>query len=201
MKEFKIKENIIIILLALLILGGLGYRAYQAWHVPDREKFEIAKSTEEDYRKEDEKDENEEKVKDIVVHVAGGVKSSGVYNLREGSRVFDAVEAAGGFKEDAVEDAVNLAAGLYDGQQVYIPIEGEEHLPAGVADPGYTQKININTASQKDLETLPGIGSVKAQAIMQDRETSGPFKSVEEVTRVTGIGEKTLESIRDLVTI
>ncbi len=219
MKEFKVRENIVIIVLALLVAGGLIYQAYQSWYPSSRGQFEItASSPGEDNGKEDRQDEEEYAGKDIeedvareiIVHVAGGVKNTGVYNLQEGSRVIDAVEAAGGFKEEAVSDAVNLAAGLQDGQQVYIPVEGEEHLPvkgaAGITDvtgidSGHAQRININTASQGDLETLPGIGPTRAQAIIQERERGGPFQSVEDITRVSGIGDKTLESIRDLITI
>ena len=146
----------------------------------------------------------EEKV--IIVHITGAVVNPGVYTLEEGSRVFHVVEKAGGHLEDADLERINLAQPLYDGQPVFIPhisdrdnsSTGEGQPPAG--DPSVA-KVNINTANKAQLETLPGIGSVKAQNIISYRQKHGPFQSIEDLVNVNGIGEKTLEGMRDFITI
>ncbi len=206
MKEFSKKEKVLIIVLALVITAGIGFRVYRSWTAPAGKGFEIIQSKETvDYGDRSqpggEELEKQEEEQNIIVHVAGAVNNPGVYTLVEGSRVFGAIEAAGGFSEEAQSDAVNLAAKLHDGQQVYVPREGEEFPPAAVFQGGVTAKINLNTATQDELEKLPGIGPAKAQAIIQERQRDGPFKSIEEITRVSGIGDKTLENLRDLITI
>jgi competence protein ComEA len=147
----------------------------------------------------------------IVVHVVGEVHNPGIYTLEEGSRVYEAVEKAGGCLENAALDRINLAQPLIDGQQVPIPSVHEQDPNATIpgdsgsgqdgllANPG--AKVNINTATATQLEALPGIGKVKAGNIVSYREKNGLFKSIEELTNVNGIGEKTLEGIKDLVTI
>jgi competence protein ComEA len=143
----------------------------------------------------------------LIVHVAGWVAEPGVYELPEGSRVIDAIEAAGGAKRDAELAALNLAAPLTDGQQVLVPRASDAVPPPGTAPPtgsattGGATLVNINAASAVELETLPGIGEVLAATIVQYREEHGPFTSVDQLMDVSGIGEVTLEEIRDLVTI
>lgn len=140
----------------------------------------------------------------ILVHVAGMVRRPGVYELTEGDRVIDAIEMAGGAKGKAALDALNLAATLTDGQQVLVPRSGGGGVGGpGVAAPGAPgeQKVNVNTADPSTLETLPGIGEVLAQRIVDHREEHGPFTSVDQLIDVSGIGEVTLEELRDLVTV
>ena len=150
----------------------------------------------------------------MFVHVAGEVARPGVYGLPAGARVVDALEAAGGPTARAVLDALNLAAPLADGQQVLVPRRGQviSLSPPGTA-PGTTTPapsataatggalVNINTASASELETLPGIGEVLAQTIVDHRTEHGPFASVDALEDVSGIGPSTLEEIRDLVTV
>ena len=213
MKEFKWKENILVIILVVLVISGAGYRLISSWKAEKGDYFTLQtsglSSEGEEVGKTGDGKVNEsdggvtfpEEVKDpLVIHIVGAVKNPGVYTLLEGDRVLEAVEKAGGFLEDALSESVNLAARIHDGQQVYIPREGEE-VPPAVLQANHAQKININVAAQTDLEKLPGIGPAKAGAIIQDREKNGLFKSIDEITRVTGIGEKTLEGIRDLITI
>jgi competence protein ComEA len=142
----------------------------------------------------------------LFVHVAGWVRSPGVYELREGDRVIDAIERAGGPRRGAETTVLNLAALLTDGQQVLVP--GPAAPPGEGTAPGSTggstptsTLVNVNSASAEELETLPGIGEVLAQAIISHREEHGPFAAVDDLEEVSGIGPVTLEEIRDLVTV
>ena len=138
----------------------------------------------------------------VVVHVAGAVRSPGLYRLEEGSRVADAVALAGGPGAKADLAAVNLAAPLADGTQVLVPrvgapgAESGAHAPAGAASAG---PVRLNSATVEQLDTLPGIGPVTAQQIVQHREENGPFRSVDDLDAVPGIGPARLEQLRDLV--
>lgn len=133
--------------------------------------------------------------KAIVVHVAGAVAVPGVYELEEGSRLLGAVEAAGGFTEQASPSSLNLARILNDGEQVLVPTAEEAEQAATQTGPSKGQplqngKVNINTADAAALSTLPGIGEVTAAKIVDDREANGPFSSIEDLQRVSGIGAK-----------
>jgi competence protein ComEA len=141
----------------------------------------------------------------ILVHVAGEVRRPGVYEFREGDRVIDAIDAAGGARGDAALDELNLAAPLTDGSQVLVPGRSAaapatigESTTSGAAD-ATTAKINVNTADAAELEELPGIGEVLSQAIVDYRAENGPFSSVDELEDVSGIGPAILEDVRDLV--
>lgn len=144
----------------------------------------------------------------VTVHIAGAVASPGVISLAEGARVQDAVDAAGGFVDDAAIDAVNLARVVQDGEQVVIPTH--EQIEAGAvvqgqigssAAEGAPAVVNINSASIEELDTLPGVGEATAQAIVDEREQNGPFASIEDIQRVSGIGEKKFENLKDLICV
>jgi competence protein ComEA len=141
----------------------------------------------------------------LFVHVAGWVRRPGVYELREGDRVIDAIERAGGPKKGADLGGLNLAALLVDAQQVLVPRTAPAVGPAAEAPtaqaPEGSTLINVNVASAEELETLPGIGEVLAATIIEYREENGPFTTVDQLVEVSGIGEVTLEEIRDLVTV
>jgi competence protein ComEA len=142
----------------------------------------------------------------ILVDVAGWVRRPGVYEFVEGARVIDAIDAAGGARPGAVLASLNLAAPLVDGTQVLVPKESQSPPPAGTGTgtetgSGGTGVVNVNTATNAELETLPGIGEVIAQAIVDHRIENGPFTSVDQLVDVTGIGDATLENIRELVTV
>ncbi len=141
----------------------------------------------------------------VVVHVAGAVNASGVYQLVVGSRVIDAVQAAGGLAADANPDAVNLAALITDGERVYVPTVGEMLTPvvpvSGGGAPTAVWPININSADATRLEDLPGVGPATAALIISYREQHGPFASVEQLADVRGIGPAKLDAIRALVTV
>lgn len=133
--------------------------------------------------------------RELKVYISGAVASPGVYSLREGDRLEDALRAAGGPLEDADISRVNLALRVKDQDHFHIPRVGEALAPSTGG------KIDINTAPVELLETLPGIGRVKAQAIVRYREEKGPFRSVEELLNVEGIGPVTYERLRELVTV
>ncbi len=131
----------------------------------------------------------------IYVDVDGAVNNPGVFRLESGSRVSDAIEMAGGLKEDAHTKSLNKARKLTDGEKIYILTRDE----ASDASEGNVL-ININTASANELDSLPGIGPVYAQRIVEYRNKS-LFYSVEEIKNIEGIGEKTFEKIRDYITV
>ena len=144
----------------------------------------------------------------VTVHVAGAVAKPGVYDLDAGSRVIDAVEAAGGGAPDADLNRLNLAAKIADGQRVLVQRVGEA-APPGSASPGGSAGgstgpsalVSLNSATQAELEALPGIGPTLAEAIIRERERRGGFRSVNELRDVRGIGEKRFADLKDKVTI
>ena len=135
----------------------------------------------------------------IAIHISGEVLKPGLYFVKPGTRVSDLIEIAGGLSQDARVETINLATQLLDGQKITIPsiIHGTDLAP--VSDIIENKRININLCSKKDLESLPGIGENKAQAIVDYRNTSGEFLTVEEIMLVPGIGESIFESIKDLI--
>lgn len=155
-----------------------------------------------------------------VVHVCGAVKNPGVYTLPSGSRIFEAIEKAGGALPGADLEALNLAAFLRDGEQIRVPLKGEApRIPPGRASssslssstttgPGGTAAakpaarfpLNINTASAGDLEAAPGIGPSLAARIVDYRGANGPFASLDDLLNVPGIGRKTLDKLRPYLT-
>jgi competence protein ComEA len=135
----------------------------------------------------------------VYVHVSGAVVAPGLYVLPESARVVDAVAAAGGFAPDADEGAVNLARPVSDGEQLVVPVIGQ--VPAAAAAPEGDGRVNLNTADATALDTLPRIGPAMAERIIAWRDANGRFTSVEDLLAVPGIGDKMLESLRDLVTV
>lgn len=141
---------------------------------------------------------------EVVVDVAGKVRRPGIVRLPSGSRVIDAVTAAGGPRRGVDLSSINLARILVDGEQVVVGIPVPAGLAASAASvPGVATGtlVNVNTATQSELETLPGIGPVTAQAIMQWRVDNGAFTAVDELMEVSGIGEATLSEIAPHVTV
>ena len=138
---------------------------------------------------------------EIFVHILGAVQRPGLYSLSEGDRAIDAVAAAGGFLDTADQRTINLARFVVDGEQIVVPALGE--VPAAAGAPGVSAdgKVNINTADEAALDTLPGVGPATAQRIIAWREANGAFAVVEDLMNVSGIGDKTFEGMRDLVTV
>lgn len=165
---------------------------------------------------------------EIAVHVTGAVKSPGVYYLSTNARVHEAIEKAGGGTDQADIHSLNLAATIRDGEQIDVPEirqipDVKQNVPISSAAQEYTiptspdlsmppessvrkpepsagSRININTATSQELQTLRGIGPALAQRIIEHRQTSGGFSTVDDLTNVKGIGEKTLAKIRDSIT-
>jgi competence protein ComEA len=154
----------------------------------------------------------------VVVHVAGAVKKAGIVELPRNSRVHQAIAAAGGATAAADLNRLNLASVLEDGQKIYVPGRGEAGQPEGAADAlppdgagagsaasgatgGSGGKVNLNSAGAEELAELPKVGPVLAQRIVDWRKEHGPFKTVEELDAVDGVGPKMLETLLPLVTV
>jgi competence protein ComEA len=134
----------------------------------------------------------------IFVHILGAVTRPGLYELREGDRAIDAVAAAGGFTDAADQSQLNLARFVADGEQIVVPAVGEAPAGGAVASDG---RVNINTADAAALDTLPRVGPAMAQRIIAWREANGAFTAIDDLLGVPGIGDKTLEGLRELVTL
>lgn len=156
-----------------------------------------------------------EEVVEIAVHITGEVKKQGLIYLKEGSRVADAIEKAGGETKNADLSQINLAYVLQDGQKIYVPNKNEKISQYITGNSGNNDteenntsnlskkdsKVNINTANQSELDSLPGIGPSIAQKIIDYREENGNFKTIEELQNVKGIGDSKYEEIKDRVTV
>ena len=148
----------------------------------------------------------------VFVHVAGAVRSQGLYELAGGSRVQQAIDAAGGFTDDAATGALNLARVVTDGEQIVVPQvaaadEGSvsdeaTQAPQGSTDSGTAGgKVNINTATSDELQTLKGVGPALAQRIIDDRTANGPYKAIEDLKRVSGIGDMTFANLSGAICV
>lgn len=136
----------------------------------------------------------------IKVYVTGAVAlPEQVYQLPYGSRVADAIEAAGGFTDEANKILVNMAAILRDGDQAHAPFAGDEAASANLPTPPGGRRVYLNSATREELESLPGIGPETAKRIVEYRELAGGFENLNDLDNVSGIGPATLEKIADLV--
>ena len=151
--------------------------------------------------------------KEIIIHITGAVESEGIVKIKEGDRIKDAIEAAGGLAIDANLKEVNLAYKLKDGQKVYIPrtTDTEEEITINhengetvIVDQGIQETItmvNINTATEEQLRTLPGVGEETARKIIEYRQLNGRFVAIQDIKNVTGIGEAKFENIKNYICI
>ncbi|WKY43396.1 helix-hairpin-helix domain-containing protein [Eubacteriaceae bacterium ES2] len=180
------RNKLLYILIVLVFLG-----VFWAWYLnQDSQESEIIVS------------ESAEAVEEsealIMVHVTGAVNAPGLISLPAGSRLMDAVSAAGGFTEAADQSVVNLARKIKDEEQIIIPVLGDTGTASSVAADG---RVNINTADLEELKSLPGIGDVIAQNIIDYREENGSFTQLEDLKNVTRIGDKIYESICESITL
>jgi competence protein ComEA len=150
----------------------------------------------------EEEEEKETAPPVIKVDVKGSVRNPGLYEAAEGERVADLIQKAGGLTENADEARINFAQRVGDEMVIYVPEEGEEL--SGEIEPAQTISavsgedgmVNINSAGSEELQDIPGIGPSKAAAIIEYRETEGPFQSLEDLMQISGIGEKTFEKLK-----
>ena len=212
----KVKKISIIVIVMVLIIG---YFIYQR-------KNEFTINEEEVSNENTVEEPKEEKSKKIIVHISGAVKQEGVVELEENSRIADAIDKVGGLKENAETREINLAYKLEDGMKIYIPTKEEmknkesqenEYVYGGTKENSSqvsnlqensesketirNKKVNINKASQEELDSLPGIGPSTADKILEYRKQNGNFKSIEDIKEVSGIGESKFEKIRDMITV
>ena len=183
--DFSRQEKLALLIISLVVALGLGFIAWRNFSTP-----QVGEETL------------------LVIQVDGAVNSPGIYRVKPGTRIFEALELAGGTREDAQIEGLNLALPVYDGQRVSIPSSTtsttsspslKEEAISPQVQPAL-QLVNVNTASQKELESLPGIGEVIAQHIIEYREQNGAFSRPEDLLKVKGIGEKKLEAIKNLIT-
>ena len=205
----KDKLPYIIIIFLLLIIGYQYYdndskdeakeflKINTAGIIDNKEKF-LDENT-----KELEIEKATEEKEEIMVHISGAVNSPGILRLDSSKRVVDALDLAGGAREDADLDRVNLAARLHDEEKIYIPKVGEvgHNMTTIVSSPsssGPSSKININSADLSELTKIPGVGEKTAQKIL-DYRANNSFSSIEDIKNVPGIGDKKFESMKDYI--
>lgn len=185
--------------LVVLVVVGVGWAVFSSMRAP---AFEV--HADEAVAPSSSEPEAVEVKAQVYVYVTGAVANPGVYSLDEGLRVCDAVEAAGGLTEDADASTVNLARVLSDGEHIALPTKAEVETALAQGSAGgaaASSLVNINTADASALETLSGVGSATAQAIISDREQNGPFSTIEDLMRVDGIGEKKFAKLKDSICV
>ena len=207
--ENKIK---VIITVVILLIIGILFAIYLFMNDDTYEEINFNEIFEEDDKITNESIENDETEQEIeiAVHVTGEVKKQGLIYVKQGARVADAIEKAGGETSEADLSQINLAYILEDGQKIYIPNKNEKISQYITKNNGNNEnnntdkedkKVNINTASQNELDELPGIGPSTAQKIIEYREENGNFETIEDVQNVKGIGDAKFEDIKDKITV
>ena len=224
MRKININKKILLLIIPIILLIAY-YFFYRKSGI--YQEFEESSNLEElisyeetTKNKTEEKVENEEETEKIVVHITGEVNNWGVFELEKGSRVIDAVNLAGGFTDEADVDKVNLAYVLTDAIKIYIPNKNEnkesittikEYITTESGDNIIMEEnemeetknelININKATQTELETLPGIGPSTALKIISYREENGAFSKIVDIKNVSGIGDNKFENIKELICV
>ena len=227
-KKYELRKTVIslIIVITLLAIGYYIYcknNNYEEFESDTKSESFTTYREEKEYTQQEIKNENKEEVQTkeiIIVHITGEVENWGVIELGKGARVIDAVNKAGGFTEEADTVKVNLAYELTDGVKIYIPSKNEEvensittqkYITTDSGDNVIVEEsdmekttnmlVNINEATQTELETLPGIGPSTALKIISYREANGEFSSIEDIKNVSGIGDNKFEKIRELICV
>lgn len=230
MKELDKKQKIIAITIIAIIAGAILYYVYgKDEKIYQNEILPYEETETEENNTEKEKNIETEEETEIIIYITGEVNKPGVYALPEGSRIVDAIEQAEDLTEEAYTEEINLAYVLEDGMKIVIPSkskiqnkietqeiqETEEKNSYITTESGITieetektqnktennQKVNINTATQEELETLTGIGPSTASKIIQYRKEKGNFKSIEEIKNVSGVGDSKFENIKENITV
>ena len=224
MRDLDKKQKIVVIAILVIIAGAIIY--YVSGNDAEQYKNEILPYEENIIENTIEKTKTAEmleaeKEEEIIIYIAGEVNKEGVYSLPEDSRIADAIEQAEGLTEDAYTEDINLAYKLEDGMKIKIPNKSEtqkqlEEQNANIEDSYITtesgasiqetqtktsQKVNINTASQQELETLTGVGPSIASKIVEYRKQNGLFKTIDDIKNVSGIGDNKFESFKDEICV
>ena len=219
--QFNLKQKMVmgmIIAVIVISIGVYGFFSMQKQNTVLNLNEMLVEENREEVNQEIDEVKEKEEVGNIVVHITGAVKNKGILRLPEGSRISDAIEAAGGETKEADLDSINLAYTLEDGQKIYIPSqedkennEQKQYITTESGDTtnikenskieGENEKVNINTANQSELETLPGIGPSLASRIIEYREQNGKFNTIEELKNVKGIGDAKFEDLKNSATI
>ena len=216
------KKTIIISIIIIFIIGIYYLFIRENDYLESSSNVNMLDTNEENEEMENKISDIEDKEK-IIIYVAGAVKNEGIYELDENSRIADSIEKAGGLTEDANISNINLAYVLEDGMKVYIPKNSEKNEMKDDTDIYVSKesentdtntstkiskntstknnKININTATQTELETLPGIGPSTAIKIINYRKENGKFTNIEDIKKVSGIGDSKYAQIKDLIKI
>lgn len=229
MNYFNKKQKLIIGIISSILVFAICYYVYAQ---ENQNLINLEQNLEvEENKIENQIGNNQEKTSNqtIIVHVSGAVEKEGIVELAQNSRIADAIEKAGGVKENACMDEINLAYLLEDGMKIYIPTKEEqqvmkqknngeeenyitkesgskveseiENQTSSGTQKNTTTKININTATQTELETLPGIGPSTASKIINYRKEKGKFKTIEEMKEVSGIGDSKYNQIKNLISV
>ena len=216
MKYINKKQKIVLFIIIIITLGI----AYYTYTIKINDQFNIEEQNlEVEENKIKESNKIEEETTKIVVHVSGAVRNEGIVELKEKARIADAIEMVGGVTEDAYMKDVNLATILEDGMKIYIPTKEEVEKQRENTNDSVSKdtnldiynnssntskknnKVNINTATKEELDTLPGIGESTANKIINYRKENGKFKTIEEIKEVSGIGDSKYEQIKNLIEI
>ena len=213
MQKLKKEQKIKIAITLFVIIIAIFYYIYSQ---NQKEIFFEESKQENEVQEKTEETEN----KKIIVHVSGAVKNEGIVELEEGARVANAIEKAGGVRDDAYTKDINYALKLEDGMKIYVPRieeskQEKEEVNINSESSNYIissnntktnensngQKVNINNADESELDELPGVGPSTAQKIIQYRKENGEFKSIDELKNVSGIGEEKIKKIKDLICV
>jgi competence protein ComEA len=208
MFNFSNQEKITIILLLIVIIVGVGIVLNKNINKEDNFIINRASDISEN------KPAIQIEIPPVIIHIAGAVKNPGVYQLKSTDRIVDAVKIAGGAIEEANLDSINLASLLKDGQKIIVPYktysETGEEINTNIynyvesvysSSVSTSAKININTANANMLQTLPGIGPVLSERIIEYRNQNGLFGMIDDIKDVSGIAEKKYEGIKDLICV
>ena len=208
-KILKNKKTIIIIMIPIFFIGLISL----AYFYKDKDEYGVIENTTEQSNSADSQTQEDKNEEDIYIHITGEVLSPGVIVLPKGSRIIDAIEKGGGVTENADLSKINLVYVLTDGQKLIIPsinderneienniiTNGESNITQGESNG--KGKVNINTASQTELETIEGVGPSLANKIIEYRKKNGRYKTIDELKNVSGIGESKYETIKERIEI
>lgn len=213
------KKTIIISIIIILVIGIYYFFIKENDYLENNQNENILNTNEEKNEETENKISDTEKSGKLIIYMAGAVKNEGLYEMNENSRIADGIEKAGGLTEDANIKEINLAYVLEDGMKVYIPRKNEnnqvkdetsiyvskenesKNTSNNISTNVKSNKININIATQTELETLPGIGPSIATKIINYRKENGKFNTVEDIKKVSGIGDSKYSQIKDFIKV